>query len=138
MKIRHRILFFIPLVVVSAGIFWASQQAMPIIEIKGIDFGDKLLHAAAYFFYGAAVLFGFSGYINDSGKRKILLMTLFFGALYAASDEIHQHFIPGRTMDFFDWIADFTGILLSLLLFKPVNKIVNALIIKDDKKVEYL
>jgi VanZ family protein len=112
---------------------------MPFIEIKGIDFGDKILHATAYFFYGAAMLFGVTGYLSDSGKRTILLITLLIGALYAASDEIHQHFVPGRTMDIFDWIADFTGILLSLLLFKPVNKIVNSLIVnKKAEKAESL
>jgi len=38
--------------------------------------------------------------------------SIFFGVIYAFSDEVHQHFVPGRSADFFDFLADSIGIVL--------------------------
>jgi VanZ family protein len=40
--------------------------------------------------------------------RAILLVVLGI-ALFGALDEWHQQFIPGRSMELFDWMADLTG-----------------------------
>jgi VanZ family protein len=36
-------------------------------------------------------------------------------ALFGALDEWHQQFIPGRSMDLFDWLADFSGATIGTL-----------------------
>ena len=46
---------------------------------------------------------------------------------YAASDEIHQSFVPGRDASIMDWAADAVGILISSYIyyikyFKPNNQ----------------
>lgn len=38
------------------------------------------------------------------------------GSLFAASDEWHQSFIPGRDASVLDWISDCVGILGTLFL----------------------
>lgn len=48
-------------------------------------------------------------------------MALIFTSVYGASDEFHQFFVPGRTCEFYDWVADFLGsvfALIILLLYK--------------------
>jgi len=44
-------------------------------------------------------------------RRRIqaLLVTLFVVMLYALTDEIHQVFVPGRTLDAADWAMDVLG-----------------------------
>jgi VanZ family protein len=37
------------------------------------------------------------------------LTALAFVALVGAVDEIHQYWIPGRSMEFFDWLSDAAG-----------------------------
>jgi len=37
---------------------------------------------------------------------------LIAGALYGITDEWHQMYVPGRTPDLADWIADVVGVLL--------------------------
>ncbi len=39
-----------------------------------------------------------------------------FAALYAASDEVHQLFVPGRSGQFTDWLIDCLGALAGLVL----------------------
>lgn len=45
------------------------------------------------------------------------LASLGFSLAYAASDEVHQSFVPGREMSFMDWLADAVGILISSYVY---------------------
>lgn len=40
-----------------------------------------------------------------------------FSMAYAATDEIHQAFVPGRDANLMDWIADIAGISLSFVFY---------------------
>jgi VanZ family protein len=68
---------------------------------------DKVAH---FGFYGAAG-FLFVLWRLESGKGAVaaVLCAAFFAVLLGAVDEFHQQWIPGRSMEFFDWVADFTG-----------------------------
>lgn len=43
--------------------------------------------------------------------------------LYAVLDEYYQSFVPARTSDIADVVADFTGALLFVLLFLSVGRV---------------
>lgn len=45
------------------------------------------------------------------------LASLGFSLAYAASDEVHQSFVPGREMSLMDWLADAVGILISSYVY---------------------
>lgn len=49
-------------------------------------------------------------------ERKHLLLAGGLAALYAASDEVHQMFVPGRCATFPDWLADVAGIMAAGLV----------------------
>lgn len=42
---------------------------------------------------------------------------IMFGTLYAVSDEIHQHFVPGRAFQISDIVVDIIGVVLGVLAF---------------------
>jgi hypothetical protein len=44
-----------------------------------------------------------------------LLLTALIGSAYGAIDEFHQYFVPGRSCDVWDWLADTLGALLGAL-----------------------
>ena len=92
----------------AAGIFALSSiSRVPRLqsEVYGVD---KLAHALLYFFF-AAVLWRA---LSNSATRHGVLVAAIIAALYGVTDEIHQHFVPGRTMSFFDWTADAAGAVL--------------------------
>jgi VanZ family protein len=68
---------------------------------------DKVAH---FGFYGVGG-FLFVLWRMESGKAAVVavLCAALFAALLGAVDEFHQQWIPGRSMEFFDWVADFTG-----------------------------
>ena len=88
----------------------------PTIEIWG---ADKIVHIGVYGLLAALC------YISLIHSEKFLLLirnalviTIIFCSLYGVTDEFHQYFIPNRDCEFWDWLADFGGILIMILLIK--------------------
>ena len=52
-----------------------------------------------------------------------LVMTLFFVILYAAVDEYHQSFVPGRTEDIKDLLVDTTAAVVVLFMVLLKDKL---------------
>ena len=94
-----------PALLYMAGIFVASAQ--PSVRLPRMDHSDKVLHFAAYAGLGGLLAYG--------GARMGALPLIAIGSLYGASDEVHQGFVPGRTPDLMDWVADTLGAIAGVL-----------------------
>jgi hypothetical protein len=75
----------------------------------GLSFpgADKVAHFGFY---------GIMGFLFVLWRREIgtgavaaVVWAAIFVAVLGAADEIHQQWIPGRSMDILDWAADFAG-----------------------------
>lgn len=73
---------------------------------------DKVVHFALYFTLGA--LLARSRRRSGSGVAHAALVGI--GAVYGLSDEWHQSFVPGRTSDAADWLADLAGVTVGYVL----------------------
>ena len=97
-------------------IFFVS--ALPKLPTLPSMFGiDKIQHAGAYFILGlllyrATALTGMKPYV----------LSFILGALYGASDEFHQGFVPGRDMSGLDWLADISGLAIAMLAVAVIDK----------------
>jgi len=80
---------------------------------------DKLIHLEVFFALGilTARAFIFQGW-NELLKERVLLFTFLFVLLYGLSDEFHQYFVPGRSSDIFDALADTIGGTIAVLTIK--------------------
>jgi len=103
------------LVAYSALIFFASSGATG-PELPSVPGVDKVLHCGAYFVWATLCLIalGVTGWPRSRDLRAIaaILLTIAYGA----SDEIHQSFVPGRSADGWDLVADASGAVLAVLL----------------------
>jgi VanZ family protein len=90
-----------------AAIFVASAQHT--VRLPDVDNSDKMLHFAAY--AGLGVLLAYGGAPAAVGRLPLIAI----GSLYGASDEVHQSFVPGRTPDPADWVADTLGAIAGVL-----------------------
>ena len=122
MKIFQRFKFGLPALIIAVGIFIASHQSN--LELPKIVFeiNDKLLHLFAYFVFGLTINLGLKKNHPAISRARCFTLLLIIGGLYAASDEIHQHFIPGRTADIYDWVADILGVMLSYIIYILAEK----------------
>lgn len=83
----------------------------------GFELNDKLIHAGVYFLAYLLFYLSLSNISKDSIiSRNPLVFSLIFTNLYAILDEFHQMFVPNRSAEFFDFVADLAGSLLGLLL----------------------
>ena len=68
---------------------------------------DKIAH---FGFYGVAgFLFVLWRRETGAGAAAAVIWAAIFAALLGAVDEVHQQWIPGRSMELLDWVADVAG-----------------------------
>jgi VanZ family protein len=103
----RRLRAWAPALLYMAGIFVASAQ--PTVRLPRLDHSDKVLHFAAYAGLGATLAYAGAG--TALGPLPLIAI----GSLYGASDEIHQSYVPGRTPDLLDWVADTLGAVAGVL-----------------------
>lgn len=106
-----RVLEALGLIAYCGLIYWLSDQSRFPAPIW-FSFQDKFYHAGAYF------LLAISAWCNIRHRveRPIIraALALVFASLYGASDEWHQSFVPGRSADVWDWVADTLGAMLAM------------------------
>ncbi len=83
----------------------------------------KLAHFSEYALLGISLILPVTACYSDRFRRRALvLITWGICAVYAASDEFHQSFSPGRSPQLRDVVIDscgaLTGILLGLLFLR--------------------
>jgi len=93
-----------------AGIFWLSSGPLP--ATGGIEIPDKAAHFAAYAVLGLLLWWAAA----PLGPGAAAALGVVAAALYGASDELHQRFVPGRTQDIADWAADLAGAAAAVIL----------------------
>ena len=102
---------FLALAIAWAGvIFYLSSQSS--IDTPSLFPGqDKLFHMMAFGVLG--FLFMGSMKTTTSGYRtgQVWLVVVLV-VLYGLLDEFHQYFVPGRTVEIYDALADTAGALL--------------------------
>lgn len=87
----------------------------------------KAAHAAIYFILGLCNLMSVITYYNLKIYNRIIISGV-VGFVYAASDEIHQYFVPGRSCEFQDFLIDAVGCLFGIFFGYFVFRIVLKLI----------
>jgi VanZ family protein len=94
---------------------FSAQPSLPSLPFAT---ADTILKKAGHF-TEYAVLAALSARACSAGRplrRGDLWRALLLALFYAASDELHQSFVPGRTASLFDWLVDALGAGLALLV----------------------
>ena len=77
---------------------------------------DKVIHFGLYSVLGVAL--GWARLASRRTPSHLFMVAL--GSLYGALDEYHQSFVPGRTPEVGDWVANTLGVLAGYALFTLV------------------
>ncbi len=82
-----------------------------------MDVSDKIEH------FGAYGLLSVFLYLNLSFQNTFKIFkkfpgtfTIVIASFYGLLDELHQLLVPGRSADVLDWLADFSGSLVAVLI----------------------
>jgi VanZ family protein len=79
----------------------------------------KTAHFFEYLVLGSLL---FMGFLDRARIARTVLLVFIAGIFFAVSDELHQCFVPGRTMRFVDCIIDTMGIGTAVCALLLVGK----------------
>lgn len=75
----------------------------------------KFAHYTIYTIGGVLIMN--YAYTTDKTKKQQTFGSLLFGAFYAATDEVHQYFVPGRSARVFDVGIDTLGVITGIGIY---------------------
>lgn len=110
------------------SIFYPSFDTLPQqVKQQMISGINSTIRTLAHFCVFALVgFFAFLALDNYQIKYKILYSQL-ISTGYAIFDEIHQYFVPGRSMQFFDVLVDSFGAICGILFCLLVKNIIKKI-----------
>lgn len=118
---KYKFSFLVALVILYLSL--ANSHTFDKVPAFNIPHFDKMVHFAMYF--GLTLMIIIESRKSIRGLRHLLticLIPLFFGILI----EIMQYSLTStRSANFYDGVADFTGILVAVMIFyfiKPLKK----------------
>lgn len=97
-------------------VFLSNQPGNPNIPLPFPHF-DKLVHLVEYFVFATFLERALSYTIRGRTTWPTVIIT----ALFAASDEVHQYFIPYRSMDIMDWLTDMVACGMATASFRYLH-----------------
>ena len=97
-------------VVLWAG-FILTATSIPSVPAPAAPGTDKLAHLAMYAVLGVLAL---RAAWQSAPSPRTVVLTLAAIAIFAAVDEWHQRFIPSRSADAVDWLADVAGATIGI------------------------
>jgi VanZ family protein len=120
---KNRLYLFITFMIV---IYLA---ALFLLFIKLYDPNGKFIAGDKYFHFVSFSLFSFLVYFIFSFQKKVpflnkhrAVITVLLSALIGAVIEYIQYYIPDRTVNIYDWIANILGSLFTVLIIRYIPK----------------
>ena len=115
----RRLILWGPPIVYMALIFHLSSESAPLPQVTSIVW-DKLLHVVEY---GVLAILFYRAFTGERLKGLTsALLALVATSLYGASDEWHQMFVPLRSSDVADWVADTAGAILAIAAYAVIAR----------------
>jgi len=114
-----KILFFVPAILCYLLIFILSSIRFQVEA--GIPSLDKVFHLVEFIILGFLLSLGYFLSLEASSRTKSAWVMI-SGILLGGMIEIYQYFLPTRSFEILDLVADSLGILIGLFLFLYLSR----------------
>lgn len=102
------IIHWILVILYAALIFYLSSGPLT-VDLPG---NDKLHHMIEYGIFSFLLCNALSSSFKKERAWKIAFLAIVLTLLYGISDEFHQLFVPERSADLYDVVADTSGAII--------------------------
>jgi VanZ family protein len=118
---RARLVAWVPPVAYMGIIFAVSSIAIE-VPLFTFPLRDKVVHTLEYGLLG--LLIARAAFITwpDRATIRIVAFAALIATTFGVSDEIHQSFVPGRSAELLDAVADFVGASLGATTWALVRR----------------
>lgn len=113
-----------PILLIVYWILLFTGTHLPGSALKSLRFNDKLLHCVA--FAGLAFLLAWALPKQLLGRLPSMLLAVIITMTYAVVDEWTQAFVPNRTPDVKDFLADCVGMILGFTAYLILRTIIKV------------
>jgi VanZ family protein len=124
MKLKYYLFYWLPVYLYAGLIFFLSSLSDPTEKI-GVKinflFADKITHFFIYGFLCFLIIRALSFSKKNFSIKSIYLISIIFSTLYGITDEIHQSFVPLRSVEISDIFANFLGAVFCAFLIQNTN-----------------
>jgi len=132
---NHFVLYWLPVILYGCMIFYLSSistlSTLPGIK-EGTDtfadlgmvseFWPRLTHFIEYAGFSMLIFRAAYNSKKEWLRQNPFLCALVFASLFGVSDELHQLFVPARSCNIGDWLADTSGALTAqIYLFRTMR-----------------
>jgi len=107
--------FLFPALLHAGLIYFLSSQSVLVVPVSAFPHMDKLAHMAGFGLLAFLVAWGLFRVCPEYSTRRVLSLTMLVGLVYGALDEGHQYFVPLRSTDPLDLVADGLGTLMVVI-----------------------
>lgn len=104
----------------------SSSVLLFLEKIFGRTLTSFAVRKGAHFAEYAALGFLLANALFQSGKKRWGVWAAGLASLYAATDEVHQLFVPGRACQLTDWLLDTAGGAAGAALFLALLLLLRA------------
>lgn len=112
--------YWFPLIIYCILIF--LQSSFPSIEsVPELPYSDKLLHFFAYAVLGAFFLRAYKTLRVRNRLNLLIMLSILSSSLYGISDELHQYFVPCRSAEWMDILADILGSVFGVFIYQYIS-----------------
>lgn len=92
-----------------AGIFVLSSFHLDVTIDESVPFRDKGIHFLEYAVLGFLCANAARRSFPDRPAWRTFAVGAFVASAWGLGDELHQAFVPGRSAEILDWVADTLG-----------------------------
>lgn len=119
--LKYQLKYWLPVYIYLLLIFYfSSQLVIPASATLAERFYIRPYIQHILIYAGLALtIYRATNYSRNNSNFLVVLST----TLYGLTDEIHQHFVPGRTFELLDIGMDFLGAILALIIVGLYKKL---------------
>jgi VanZ family protein len=121
--LKHFLRYQFPAIGWALLIFIGSSIPAKYFPNQKIFTYDKLIHVTLFFIFGVLVYRGLASRTFQSKVNYFkLVISIFIVVGYGILDELHQGTVRGRSVDFYDGVADMVGGIIAAILVILISK----------------
>ena len=114
--------FWLPPLLYMSFIVFLSSLSKPTGNLSLFKGADKIAHFFEYMILSILVTRAVNLTFSFKKKSYGILLVLSITLLFGISDEIHQYFVPNRSMELGDIISDLIGIIFGIFVYTLFTK----------------
>jgi VanZ family protein len=109
---ERKITAWVPAIAYTGLIFGVSSISGMSPPIPSFALSDKLAHVVEFAGLGLFLTVAFRGSLPERRRARTPIFVIAIGLAVGALDEAYQLSVPGRAVEFFDWVGDGIGVVI--------------------------